>query len=220
MGLIDTIGNITAQQMQNRANVQMSDTAYARDIEMWNRGNEYNNPVNQMKRLKDAGLNPNLVYGNGSVVGNTTTQLPKYNTPRMEYSFRMENPLSEISQYSDLKIKQLQADNLLEQNKSIALDNVIKSVEAEWKPYNAEIDWMRNVRQSDALMYQNRRISQTLEGQIRKDNALVAPTIEKSQADAQSADIERRLKEVDLKYRDWGVPAVNNLINFIRLLKP
>lgn len=34
--------------------------------------NAYNLPSAQMQRLSDAGLNPNLVYGNGSVVGNTS----------------------------------------------------------------------------------------------------------------------------------------------------
>lgn len=32
----------------------------------WNRENNYNSPQEQMKRLKAAGLNPNLVYGNGA----------------------------------------------------------------------------------------------------------------------------------------------------------
>lgn len=32
--------------------------------------NQYNSPVNQMIRLRDAGLNPNLVYGSGAVTGN------------------------------------------------------------------------------------------------------------------------------------------------------
>lgn len=30
--------------------------------------NEYNKPVNQMKRLQEAGLNPNLVYGSGNAI--------------------------------------------------------------------------------------------------------------------------------------------------------
>lgn len=32
--------------------------------------NEYNSPANQMLRLQQAGLNPNLVYGGGNVTGN------------------------------------------------------------------------------------------------------------------------------------------------------
>lgn len=31
----------------------------------WGLENEYNSPKNQMKRLKEAGLNPNLIYGSG-----------------------------------------------------------------------------------------------------------------------------------------------------------
>lgn len=34
--------------------------------------NRYNLPINQMSRLREAGLNPNLVYGNGSVAGITS----------------------------------------------------------------------------------------------------------------------------------------------------
>ena len=35
-------------------------------LDMWNRNNEYNTPLAQMQRLKDAGLNPNLMYGQGT----------------------------------------------------------------------------------------------------------------------------------------------------------
>lgn len=41
--------------------------------------NEYNNPVQQMQRLKQAGLNPNLIYNNGSaVVTSASGSIPKY----------------------------------------------------------------------------------------------------------------------------------------------
>lgn len=36
------------------------------NIANWQMENEYNLPKNQMKRLEDAGLNPNLMYGQGS----------------------------------------------------------------------------------------------------------------------------------------------------------
>ena len=39
----------------------------------WTLANDYNHPIQQMERLKAAGLNPNLVYGSGSVAGNTTS---------------------------------------------------------------------------------------------------------------------------------------------------
>lgn len=33
---------------------------------MWQANNEYNTPANQMMRLREAGLNPNLIYGSGA----------------------------------------------------------------------------------------------------------------------------------------------------------
>lgn len=42
-------------------------------VENWSRENTYNTPQAQMQRLKAAGLNPNLVYGSGSVGLDTTS---------------------------------------------------------------------------------------------------------------------------------------------------
>lgn len=36
------------------------------NLEMWNRQNEYNSPIQQMARYQQAGLNPNLIYSQGS----------------------------------------------------------------------------------------------------------------------------------------------------------
>ena len=47
--------------------------ANAMAMKSWNLMNDYNNPIQQMERLKAAGLNPLLVYGSGSVAGNTTS---------------------------------------------------------------------------------------------------------------------------------------------------
>lgn len=52
---ISLLGNTI---LQNHANNQAQDNA-----KFWA---DYNTPVNQMKRLREAGLNPNLVYGNGA----------------------------------------------------------------------------------------------------------------------------------------------------------
>ncbi len=71
---------------QSRANKQLAEYSYSKNYEQWLRENEYNTPAMQMQRLQDAGLNPNLVYGTGSVAGNTTTQGPKYQQQAADYS--------------------------------------------------------------------------------------------------------------------------------------
>lgn len=46
--------------------------------------NEYNTPANQMKRFKDAGLNPHLVYGQGSP-GNQSAPLQYPDIQKVDY---------------------------------------------------------------------------------------------------------------------------------------
>lgn len=56
----------TSQQnlrMEQDYNAAAAATAYARDVEMWNRQNAYNTPEAQMKRYEEAGLNKHLIYG-------------------------------------------------------------------------------------------------------------------------------------------------------------
>lgn len=84
MGLWGAIGSVASSIIGGYAQRSENKRAYERDVAMWNMQNAYNTPAAQMERLKDAGLNPMLVYGNGSVVGNTTSTVPKY-TP-VDYS--------------------------------------------------------------------------------------------------------------------------------------
>lgn len=84
--------NLIGNHQTNSANMELAKYQYKKDLEMWNANNIYNSPEQQMIRLSQAGLNPNLVYGNGSVVGNTSGQLPKYQAPRMEYHY--DNPFA------------------------------------------------------------------------------------------------------------------------------
>lgn len=54
--------------MSNSANVKSKRATmmqYALVNQLMDKQNEYNKPINQMARLREAGLNPNLVYGDG-----------------------------------------------------------------------------------------------------------------------------------------------------------
>lgn len=47
---------------------ELMNKQYNAQLQMWNRQNEYNSPAAQMQRLREAGLNPALVYGNGNAL--------------------------------------------------------------------------------------------------------------------------------------------------------
>lgn len=113
------LGNLLgfgAQERANKQNMKLAEYQYSKNLEMWNRNNAYNDPSSQMARLKAAGLNPNLVYGNG-VVGNTSGPAPQYDAPHLQ----------SYQQFGDLGVGQAMS---VYQNARMN-DSAIKKNEAE-----------------------------------------------------------------------------------------
>ena len=79
--LLGSLLGFGSQERANKANLKLAEYQYSKALEMWNKQNEYNLPKNQISRLTDAGLNPNLVYGNGTVQGLTSAPAPQYHAP-------------------------------------------------------------------------------------------------------------------------------------------
>ena len=134
VGVINSI-NSRNQSIRNteatiRANKELAEYEWDRNLEMWHRMNEYNTPMQQMQRFKDAGLNPNLIYGQGTP-GNATT-LPKYSRPTLDYSGRLpfQLPLAEfIQQYQDVSLKNAQIENVTQATKNAKLDADLKGLD-------------------------------------------------------------------------------------------
>ena len=118
------IANMKLAQYQNNWQTAENDKAYARNLEMWNLQNAYNSPTAQMSRLRQAGLNPNLVYGSG-VTGNSSGSAPQYEPVKVQRAtmepYRGWNlGLSDaISTYMAARQNQAQVENMEAQNKLI-----------------------------------------------------------------------------------------------------
>lgn len=91
----------------------------------WERNNSYNTPEQQMQRLREAGLNPNLVYGKGA--DNTAQAI---NQTKMTPSKSLLSPpltrnyLMESAQLNQTKA---QTDNLYKQNAVLAQEALLKA---------------------------------------------------------------------------------------------
>lgn len=108
---IQQIGAKKRLKRQTAANMQLSEHAYAQDLDMWNKQNKYNDPSAQMLRLRNAGLNPNMVYGQGTVAGNTSGSAPKFNAPRVEREPTVPlNFQGAISQFQDVQQRSANID--------------------------------------------------------------------------------------------------------------
>lgn len=88
-GLIDTfVQSDTARRNTDKtieAQRREAELAYQRSVEMWHMQNAYNSPQQQMARFGAAGLNPHLIYGQGSAGNSSGT--PEYHAPNIQYRY-------------------------------------------------------------------------------------------------------------------------------------
>ena len=110
--------NALMYKRQRADNRQDAATAYQRSIDMWNMNNAYNDPSAQMERLKQAGLNPNLVYGGGATTTASAPSAPQASSATPQ-RFQGVDALPVISAYMDVKMKQAQADLIEEQKNNL-----------------------------------------------------------------------------------------------------
>lgn len=101
------------QKEANKTNIQLAKDARAHDVNMWNLQNEYNTPAMQMQRLTEAGLNPNLMYGQGNTGNASSPQKAPIPEVQNELSSLAQMSLAPvISMYQDWRVKNAQIENL------------------------------------------------------------------------------------------------------------
>jgi hypothetical protein len=111
----------------NKSRKKEAARARAHDINMWDMTNAYNDPKAQMERLRNAGLNPNLVYGGSSgQTAGTANSLPGAKSP----DIKDINPSNQMMQYIGMKNTEAQTDNLRTQNGVLTADKILKTAQA------------------------------------------------------------------------------------------
>lgn len=129
-GIVKGIGNFVTGIFGNKKRRQQSKEDYELQrqdaLADWNRQNAYDHPTQQMQRLKEAGLNPHLVYGNGAV-GNTSGQVNnvKKDTPNTETP---QINTDSMYNYIDLEAKNAQIDILKKQSDLLDQEIIYKAV--------------------------------------------------------------------------------------------
>lgn len=89
--VLGTGANIISTAMTNRANERMQQQQNKWNLELWQLNNDYNSPAAQMQRLKAAGLNPDLMYGQNSGGASGNSPAPAQGTqPIPKQPFRVD----------------------------------------------------------------------------------------------------------------------------------
>lgn len=142
------MANLTTSQ-QSQLNLE----AYQRDRQSWEQNNMYNLPENQMKRFKDAGLNPNLIYGQGNP-GNAK-EMPKYQPAKADYtkvspstlspeqrSQQVQNVFSNImaisERFNQTRMQEQQIQNLKDY---VQPNMAAETLNKDWQTNKAQIEY-------------------------------------------------------------------------------
>lgn len=116
-GLIGGIGSLGSSILGNTVGYNQSkslmDYQYQLQQQAIDKANAYNHPAQQMKRLAEAQLNPNLVYGSG-VDGN---QASPAQVSAVNRSAHIENPLQDMAQ-NLLARKQMELEQIRVRNEA------------------------------------------------------------------------------------------------------
>lgn len=148
------------------------------NLGFWNMQNEYNSPAAQMQRFKDAGLNPNLIYGQQNTAGPLTSpdvQKPQFETPR--YGDAVSGgALATIDAMYNLEMKQAQTDNMKLQSDVIRQEAALKAgqvldVGASYKRKMFDLDFESELRSTsvDARKEALRQMKVNIDLSLRKD---------------------------------------------------
>lgn len=113
------------------------------ELEFWRMNNEYNHPSSQMKRLREAGLNPHLVYGSGTVANSSSApsapQRAQWQATPPQIA--PNSAATMLNNYVDLESKGLQNDNVRANNTILIQQAELQKLELLKKAFDLDIDY-------------------------------------------------------------------------------
>lgn len=204
---ISAIGSFFTNKSNNKAANKLFDkqASFAREESqkerdwqeaMYNKNNAYNSPAAQMQRLKDAGLNPDLVYGDGSLTspsqapaGGAMAPTPTAVAPHFE------NPFADAGQIiankklveSQARANDAKANRDTKEVEIASADLVLRQAKNE-----------SDIRLQDSTIYLNHRIGDLTHKQGEKIAAEINNLNSSSARLAQETELLRKsLTEMD-----------------------
>lgn len=190
---------------KNRAHQEyMYDKQKTDNIDFWNQQNSYNSPEQQMARLQKAGLNPHLVYGNGSAVntaGDISTphaQPYKGEAPQVDIPQVLDSFFNIQSQQQVIANQKKQADLL---DAQISLANANTADKLFQNKYNQDTQHIR--RNYDAN--RSNKMHYEYQSEMKKYdlmNLLQDIQVQKAKAELSGLNLQNTLRHQESKNKD------------------
>jgi len=196
------------------------------NIALWREQQEYNTPVNQVKRLKAAGLNPALMYGGaGGGASGQTSSAPQMQRTQVDLS----TIGSVISTYLDLKAKDTNIENTRantrntqEATKASQYDNVLRgeindqTYSGLWKDKDNDTQFTPAFRSYMANLEKTQKEMTRIDSTVRNTNQ---DTLGKEQQLKVAKLLEFVPKAENERYQELGIlPSDASEVQAIKVL--
>lgn len=187
-GAVDAISTSNQNRKSREFSREMYDRQYADNLRFWNMQNEYNSPQNQVKRFEEAGLNKNLIAGQGNpgnagAVNTPDVQPAQFRTPEWGQGIKAGG-LTYMNAMYDLEIKQAQAKQIEAQTQVTQEDAVLRKLQqlstmagtdrtkaqTEWSIF--DLGFAKDLRETSADYKREllRQLKTNIDLSIRKDS--------------------------------------------------
>lgn len=212
--LVSAGGNIVSTLLANKANRELAKYSFDQQRQMIREQNEYNSPLQQMARYKEAGLNPNLMFGN--IENGNQSQLAKYEAPTMQAPNVDADVTSAMQLMLTAKRTEAEIDNINAQTQRYQEETRSAMLRNNWesfisgKPVDGwSFDGSRKLRQYD-LGLQSQDVSNALNrvrievGKLDQQEKaffvgkILPLTFQLKRLELQGASYENAMKAIDL----------------------
>lgn len=204
----------------NRANLEMAKYQQEANQASIDKQNAFNSPQSQMMRYGEAGLNPNLIYGQGTP-GNQA-EIAKYQAPQQDWH---STPLvlpDLLGIYQDFGIKQAQLENIEAQTRNVderTTNESLRRMLMELAGRKGEFDlefrktlapYQRDITES-AMQSARTKVNYGLEE--LKQKRLSEPAINLKNENLRMQNVFQKYEE---QFRKMGITSSDNM--FIRII--
>lgn len=189
--LLGALSGIGRGSRETRRNKELMKYQNSMNIDFWNMQNEYNKPLNQMKRFKEAGLNPALMYGQGNPGNASSLQSANY-TPHKE------TPV-DTGAFSTGMLQYQQGQSIDAQRKNINADTILKTIEGHVKAGTINEQKGLVKEQLNNLMADTNTKNQSILESIKKV-ALMDKQMTKTEQETENIKIQKALGKLDLDF--------------------
>lgn len=229
--------NVFQSHIQRLWNEKMWNKQKDWSLQMWNKQNAYNTPQAQMARFRQAGLNPNLIYGKGTAGQATPVQQPDVKGYSRAEAANVTRGMDAFGDYTRLSNIRTQSDNLRAQT-DLAEQNALltaqKTANEVLNNKRGKLDYSIAKELKDTQVEAAKANLDSLNKKIKGqelDNMFnqksLNPRVNKIKADLQNALRDGKLKNLDTQLKKWEVELSKDnltpkdmwLLRLVQLLK-